>query len=260
MVTALTGVALFAPLITPYNPSDIDLDARHNPPHYGDHPLGTDRLGRDVLTRVAYGLRVSLLAGFVAATLAGTVGTVLGSGAGYAGGIAQSVIMRLVDVQMSFPFMLLAIMWVSIFGSGALNIVLIIAILGWVPYARVTHGLVLSLKHLSYIEAAKALGASTTRILGRHLLPQLLPSVLVIATFQVGWAILLEATLGYLGLGVPPPTPTLGAMLSEGQSYLSTAWWEVGIPALVLMLLVLGINSLGDGLRDVLDPKMRGTS
>ncbi len=258
----LIVLAVFAPYETRFSPTSVDLTFRHRPPGSsaasGDvYWLGTDRLGRDIFTRILYGLRISLILGSMVALVSGMVGLLLGSLAGYTGGIVEGAIMRFVDVQMSFPFLLLAIMWVAFFGPGLLNIILILTIQGWVPYARISHSLLLSLKRMDYVDAARAMGARPARILFRHILPQLQSSMIVIATFQVGRAIVSEATLSFLGLGVPPPAPTLGTMLSEGQGYLSTAWWEVAGPGLALTLIVLAVNALGDGLRDVLDPRLR---
>ncbi|RPJ18327.1 MAG: ABC transporter permease [Desulfobacteraceae bacterium] len=263
LMVILVLLALFATILSPENPLEQDLSARNKPPGWEDakgraHYLGTDYLGRDILSRMLFGLRISMLIGFGAVMLAAILGIGLGVIAGYAAGPLDAIIMRIVDIQLSFPFILLAIVWVAFIGSGLWHMILIIALVrGWVDFARVVRGEVLSAKELNFVEAAKALGASHSRILLRHILPQVVAPILVIATLMVGRAIVMESTLGFLGLGVPPPSPTLGGMLSDGRSYIQSAWWLVTFPGLLIMLIVLSANTMGDGLRDVLDPKLK---
>ncbi len=263
LMVVLLISAILAPVLAPADPLDQKLSARNKPPGWkgGDgktHYLGTDHLGRDILSRILFGLRISVLVGFGAVALAGILGTLLGMVAGYALGPLEAIIMRIVDIQLSFPFILVAIVWTAFVGSGIWHIIIIIALVrGWVDFARVVHGEVLSTRELSFVEAAKALGAGHMRILIRHILPQVVAPVLVIGTLLVGRAIIMEATLGFLGLGVPPPHSTLGGMLSDGRSYIQSAWWSVTFPGLLIMLIVLSANTMGDGLRDVLDPKLR---
>jgi len=263
LMVILVLLALFATILSPENPLEQDLSARNKPPGWEDakgraHYLGTDYLGRDILSRMLFGLRISMLIGFGAVMLAAILGIGLGVIAGYAAGPLDAIIMRIVDIQLSFPFILLAIVWVAFIGSGLWHMILIIALVrGWVDFARVVRGEVLSAKELNFVEAAKALGASHSRILLRHILPQVVAPILVIATLMVGRAIVMESTLCFLGLGVPPPSPTLGGMLSDGRSYIQSAWWLVTFPGLLIMLIVLSANTMGDGLRDVLDPKLK---
>jgi peptide/nickel transport system permease protein len=263
LMVVLIICTLLAPLISPEDPLRQALSRRNKVPGWKDadgnrHYLGTDYLGRDILSRMVYGLRISMIVGFGAVALAGVIGTFLGLIAGYVRGALEAVIMRVVDIQLSFPFILLAIVWVAFIGSGIWHMIIIIALVrGWVDFARVVRGEVLSVSELSFVDAARALGAGHIRIFLRHILPQVFAPVLVIATLQVGRAIVMEATLGFLGLGVPPPHPTLGGMLSDGRSYIQSAWWLVTFPGLLIMLIVLSANTMGDGLRDVLDPKLR---
>ena len=265
IVAGSVVLAVVAPALAPSDPVRNDLLERLVPPMWmeggsGRHPLGTDTLGRDVVSRLLYGARGSLVVGFSAVVLAGTLGLVLGLVAGYYGGRLDDVVMRLGDVQLAFPALVLAIAVLAVVGSGLVNIVLVLGVTGWVTYARIARGETLSLRHREFVEGARALGAGDAAILWRHVLPNLLPSITVIATFSVARTIIAEASLSFLGLGIPPPAPSWGAMLDEGRNYLTTGWWLALFPGLAILGVVLGINVVGDWLRDTLDPRVeRGT-
>ena len=261
IVAGSVVLAVVAPALAPSDPVRNDLLERLVPPMWmeggsGRHPLGTDTLGRDVVSRLLYGARGSLVVGFSAVVLAGTLGLVLGLVAGYYGGRLDDVVMRLGDVQLAFPALVLAIAVLAVVGSGLVNIVLVLGVTGWVTYARIARGETLSLRHREFVEGARALGAGDAAILWRHVLPNLLPSITVIATFSVARTIIAEASLSFLGLGLPPPAPSWGAMLDEGRNYLTTGWWLALFPGLAILAVVLGINVVGDWLRDALDPRV----
>lgn len=255
------ALAALAPALAPDDPTRNDLLARLTPPAWVDggswaHPLGTDTLGRDVVSRLLYGARVSLSVGFSAVILAGTLGVALGLVSGYYGGRLDDALMRLGDVQLAFPALVLAIAVLAVVGSGLGNVVLVLGVTGWVTYARIARGETLSLRHREFVEGARALGARDTAILWRHVLPNVLPSITVVATFSVARTIIAEASLSFLGLGIPPPAPSWGAMLDEGRNYLTTGWWLALFPGLAILAVVLGINVVGDWLRDTLDPRL----
>ena len=252
--------AIFAPLISPYDPLEQNLAFRLKPPGWTGsdgrmHLLGTDQLGRDVLSRIIFGSRVSLIVGTASVLLGGILGLILGMTSGYFGGWADDVIMRIVDIQLSFPFIILALCIIAILGASLLNLIIVLAVTGWVIYARVVRSSVLSVKEMDFVQAARAIGTSNFKIILKHILPNVLAPFFVIASFQVARMIIIEASLGFLGLGVPPPIPTWGNMLSDGREYLQEAWWIGTFPGIAIVLVVLGINLLGDGLRDALDPK-----
>jgi peptide/nickel transport system permease protein len=249
---------LFAPL----DPLDQDLDRYLKPPGYADaqgrtYWLGTDEQGRDILSRIIWGSRISLTVGIATVIVSGLIGVTLGLIAGFFGGKLDAVISRIVDTALAIPFILLAMALIAILGASLQNIVLAIALRTWIVYARVVRGEVLALKQHEFVAGAKAMGCSTVRILVRYLLPNALSSAIVVATLYLGRMIIIEASLSFLGVGVPPPTPTWGGMLSDGRAFLDTAWWIAFFPGVVLMLTVLGVNLLGDWLRDVLDPRMK---
>jgi peptide/nickel transport system permease protein len=249
---------LFAPL----DPLDQDLDRYLKPPGYADaqgrtYWLGTDEQGRDILSRIVWGSRISLTVGIATVIVSGLIGVTLGLIAGFFGGKLDAVISRIVDTALAIPFILLAMALIAILGASLQNIVLAIALRTWIVYARVVRGEVLALKQHEFVAGAKAMGCSTVRILVRYLLPNALSSAIVVATLYLGRMIIIEASLSFLGVGVPPPTPTWGGMLSDGRAFLDTAWWIAFFPGVVLMLTVLGVNLLGDWLRDVLDPRMK---
>lgn len=251
-------VALFAGLISPADPLANDLRARLVPPLVrADHLLGTDPIGRDVLSRLIYGARVSLLVGFLSVAVAASTGSLLGLLAGFRGGWVDTILMRLADVQLSFPSFLLAISLMAVLGAGLFNVVLALSISGWVRYARVMRSTVLPMREMDYVLAARVLGGSTRRVLLRHVLPNAIAPMLVLASLSLGANIITESSLSFLGLGVDPQTPSWGSMLAEGRGYLATAWWVAALPGLAISLTVLAGNLVGDWLRDELDPRLR---
>ncbi len=255
----LTGsimlLVLCSPWLFPDGGESMDLAARLIRPFTTwSHMLGTDPLGRDVLARVIVGGRVSLLVGILSVIGAASVGTLIGLIAGYYRGFWEMFLMRCVDVQLALPFILIAITFISILGGGLANIIFFMVISQWVQYARLVRGQVMSLRDREFIQAAQALGASDSRIIRRHLLPNLIGPIIVLTTLNVANNILLESSLTFLGIGVDPMTPSWGGMLADGRTYLQTAWWVSVFPGLAIMLCVLGLNLLGDWLRDKLDP------
>lgn len=254
LVSIVVFGAVFAPVFAPQQPNEQDLFNRLQPPS-SDHPLGTDQLGRDVLSRLLYGARISLRISFVVVALTLGIGTTVGLVAGYAGGWVDEALMRLVDVLLAFPGILLALVIAGILGPSLTNIMIALAVVGWTQYARIIRGSVLSVKEMEFVRAAQLMGVSDARIVLRHLLPNVVTPVVVLATMDMAYVILGTAGLSFLGLGAQPPTPEWGTMLSEGRDYIDTAWWVVNFPGLAIMITVLGFNLLGDGLRDVLDPR-----
>jgi peptide/nickel transport system permease protein len=262
-VGALFVMAVAAPLLAPHNPERQSLRLRLKAPtmEAADgraHPLGTDHLGRDVLSRVIYGSRVSLLIGFAAVAVGSLVGATLGIAAGYRRGWLDTVIMTVADAQLAFPFILLAIGIIAVLGPSFPTLIVVVGMSGWMTYARVLRAQVLVLRSREFVDAIHGLGGSTLRIILRHILPNVLSSLVVIATLELARAIVLEATLSFLGLGIQPPTPSWGGMIHEGREYLDSAWWISTFPGLVLLLSSLVVSRLGDWLRDVLDPTLRG--
>jgi peptide/nickel transport system permease protein len=262
-VALLIVGALAAPLIAPADPIRQSLRGRLSAPTFGGadgkaHLLGTDHLGRDVLSRVIYGARVSLLVGFAAVVVGGLLGASLGLLAGFRGGWTDSIIMTLADAQLAFPFILLAIGIIAVLGPSLPTLIVVIGLSGWVTYARVLRSQVLVLRSREFVDAIHALGGSVLRVIARHVLPNVLSSLVVIATLELARAIVLEATLSFLGLGVQPPTPSWGGMVQEGREYLDSAWWISTAPGIVLMLTSIVVSRTGDWLRDLLDPTLRG--
>ena len=251
--------ALFGPAIVGVDPAFQDLPQRLEGPSMA-HWFGLDELGRDILARLLIGARISLLVGAVVVGISASVGTVLGSIAGYYGGVVDDVISRVSDILMAFPGLLLAIAVVAVLGPSLTNVVLALTLIGWVGYARLVRGQVLRVRELEYVQAARALGAATPRILARHVIPATLPALIVQATLGMGGAILAEASLSFLGLGVQPPAPSWGTMLNYGRSHLLDAPHVTIFPGLAIAVLVLGFNFLGDGLRDALDPTIGSKS
>ena len=256
MVIAVVGAALFAPWLVPFDPSAQELPLRLQGPSW-QHWFGLDELGRDILSRVLLGARVSLLVGLVVVGVSATVGLAVGAIAGYYGGAIDQTVSRVMDVLMAFPGLLLAIALVAVLGPSLGNVVLALTVIGWVGYARLVRGQVLRAREFEYVVAARALGASTWRTLTRHVLPTALPAVTVQATLGMATAILSEASLSFLGLGVQPPTPSWGTMINGGRVHLLDAPHLTVVPGLFLALVVLGFNFVGDGMRDRLDPRMQ---
>ena len=252
VVVALVAIA--GPALTPLDPSAQELPSRLARPSLA-HPFGLDELGRDILARVLAGARISFLVGFVVVTVSASVGTTLGAIAGYFGGAVDDVISRVIDVLLAFPGLLLAIALVAVMGPSLGNVLFALAIVGWVGYARLVRGQVLRAREFEYVQAARALGARTSRILLRHVIPAALPAVVVQATLGMAAAIIGEAALSFLGLGVQPPTPSWGSMLNDGRGHLLDAPHLTIFPGLAIALVVLGLNFVGDGLRDLTDPK-----
>lgn len=262
-VVVLIIVAVGAPLVAPQDPLRQSLRSRLSPPTWEGtdgraHVLGTDHLGRDVLSRLIYGSRVSLVVGFAAVLVGGVLGAGLGLLAGFSRGRADGVIMTIADAQLAFPFILLAIGIIAVLGPSFPTLVIVIGLSGWVAYARILRSQVLVLRSREFVEAISALGGSTARIVLRHVLPNVLSSLVVVATLELARAIVLEATLSFLGLGIQPPTPSWGGMIYEGREYLDSAWWISTFPGLVLMVTSIVVSRTGDWLRDVLDPTLRG--
>jgi peptide/nickel transport system permease protein len=262
ILLGVAASAIFAPVITPFDPIVQEITLRLKPPGWSlpggrIFLLGTDHLGRDILSRLIFGARISLIIGLSAVTVAGTLGTLIGLVSGYRGGRVDDFCMRLTDTMLAMPFILLALAVIAVLGPSLRNIICVLGITSWVSYARVVRAEVLTLRTREFVSAARALGGEGSRIVFRHLLPNVLTPVIVIATLEVARMIILESALSFLGLGVQPPTPTWGGMLADGRAYLSTAWWLATFPGLSIMLTVLGINLLGDWLRDALDPRLQ---
>jgi peptide/nickel transport system permease protein len=255
-------VAVTASVLAPYDPEEVRLLDRLQPPGFVDkdggvHYLGTDPLGRDMLSRMMYGSRISLLVGATTVLIGGTLGLLLGVASGYYGGMPDDVIMRLADIQLAFPSILLYIAVLAVLGPGLGKVIAILGITGWVTYGRIVRGEVLSIREREYVLAARAVGSSDRRIMARHILPNIFAPFIVVASFAIANAIIAEASLSFLGLGVPPSVPTWGAMLAQSRDYLRDAWWPVTFPGLAIMLTVLSINVVGDWLRDYLDPRLK---
>jgi peptide/nickel transport system permease protein len=262
MIAVVLLASLSFPLFYAVDPLEQDLLARFTPPAWQEggswsYPLGTDNLGRDVLARLLYGSRVSLLVGFAAVLVAEVAGILLGLFSGYYGGKLDSLIMRVADIFMAYPFMLLTISVIAVLGNSILNLILVLGLSDWVTYARTIRGSVLSLKEKEFVEASRAIGTPNRVIIFRHILPNVFSPMLVLGTLRVANIIIWESGLSFLGMGVPPPMPTWGRMLAEGRLYITDAWWLVTLPGLAIMVTILSINLLGDGLRDALDPRLR---
>lgn len=249
-------VALAAPLLAPYGPLAQDIGGRLSPPTSA-HWFGTDPLGRDVLSRIVYGARLSIPVGIAAVGLAGLLGTLIGSVAGAAGGIVDEVLMRVTDLMLAFPTVILAMIISAALGAGIRNAVIAIMVAWWPSYARFARGLVLAVREREYVEAARAAGASSVRVFLRHILVNIVSPIVILSTLDVGHAILTFASLSFLGLGPPPQIPEWGSMIAAGRDYLDQAWWIGTFPGLAILTLVLALNVVGDSLRDALDPRLR---
>ena len=257
-------IALLSPILAPHDPAAQDLKRRLSPPiGLGmekaslEYPLGNDNLGRDILSRLLVGSRVSLVVGVSTILLASSVGSLIGAVSGFYRGLLDNIVMRIVDTWMAFPSLLLAIAFGAALGPGLFNLVLALSLTIWVVYCRVVRAEVLSIRERDYVLAARAMGASDLRIILRHVLPNVLAPILVISTLQMGVVIISEASLNFLGVGVQSSVPTWGGMLSDGREFMRDAWWLATFPGIAISLVVLGVNLLGDGLRDALDPRLR---
>ncbi|TQI75159.1 peptide/nickel transport system permease protein [Bosea sp. AK1] len=261
IIVLVVLVAIFAPWLAPYDPNQQNLLGRLKPPgtvsrnfHYW---LGSDELGRDLLSRVIHGARISLIVAFASVVLSGVVGTTLGMIAGYRRGWVEIAVMRVVDVFLSIPAILLAIITVAVLGPGIVNVIMVLALTRWPRYARIAYSQTLSVANMPYVRLSALMGAGAPRVLFRHVLPNIVGAVSVVATLEFGLMILFEAGLSFLGLGVQPPTASWGAMLSTGRNYVATAWWVATLPGACLFVLVLAVNLTGDAVRDRLDPRHR---
>jgi peptide/nickel transport system permease protein len=256
------STAVFAPQLAPWDPGRQMLLKRLKPPMWQErglheHPLGTDHLGRDILSRILYGGRISLGVGLTAVTLSALIGVTLGLVAGFFGGRADALIMRVVDVFLAIPYILLAMGVVFALGPSLLNVVLVMGVTRWVQFARIVRADVLSIREREFVAGARARGNRPLRLLLHHVLPNALTPIIVVATLELAFMIIYESALSFLGLGVQPPTPTWGWMLADGRNYIATAWWLATFPGLAIMLTVLAVNLLGDWLRDTLDPRLK---
>jgi peptide/nickel transport system permease protein len=256
IVLAVVAVGLAAPLLAPYDPLALDIANRLQPLSRA-HPFGTDHLGRDLLSRIIYGARISLGVGVTIAVMGALVGTVLGLLAGYLGGKVDETIMRICDMFLAFPALILAMALAASLGPSLRNTMLALVVIWWPWYTRIMRGQVLALREAEYVMAARSLGASTRRLMFLHLLPNAIPPIIVQATLDIGNAILIASSLSFLGFGAQPPAPEWGAMTSDGRTFLRDYWWYPTFPGLAIMGTVIGFNLMGDGLRDLLDPRLR---
>lgn len=262
IVIGVILTAAFAPWLAPWDPAKQMYDRVLLPPAwmkggYPEHLLGTDNLGRDQLSRIIYGSRISVMVGVSAVAVAGAIGIGIGLLAGYGGGVIDMVVSRIIDTFLAIPYLVLVLAIIGVLGPNVVTLVVVMGLTSWVTYARVVRGEVIALREREFVEAARAIGVPTLRIAIRHVLPQVMGTVIVLATLNVATTILSESSLSFLGLGVQPPTVTWGAMLSTGRAYITTAWWLATFPGLTITIVVLGIIFFGDWLRDVLDPKLK---
>lgn len=262
IVGALLVCAIFAPLLSPHSPLEGSLGERLSPPMGMDgakpgHFLGTDRHGRDTLSRLIHGARISLAVSVVGIVLTGALGSFIGLLAGFLGGWTETLLMRLVDVSLSLPGILIAVLLSVVFEPSFTNVIIVVVFLLWPSYARLVRGEALSLKHQEFVSLARVAGCSNLTIMFRHIVPNLVPSILVLATLHVGYVIVLEAALSFLGVGLPPPTPSWGVMVADGRGLIERAWWISILPGIAILVTVLSLNILGDWVRDRLDPKLR---
>jgi peptide/nickel transport system permease protein len=262
VLALLVFVAIFAPLLAPYPPTQTSLPDRLLPPFFvmggsPAHLLGTDLVGRDILSRVFYGARVSLSVSVIVILITSSVGTILGIIAGYLGGRADTLLMRITDISLAFPMILIALLLAVVLGPSFKTVVLALSILGWAPYARLIRGEVLKLREADFIAQARIIGSSSLRIMIKHIFPNVVNPLIIIATMSVGLVILTESILSYLGAGIPPPNPSWGSMVSDGRNLIDKAWWISLFPGMAIGLVVLSGNFLGDWIRDKLDPRLR---
>jgi len=262
IVGALVFCALMAPLLSPHSPLEGSLGDRLVPPigmegSRRGHPLGTDRLGRDTLSRLLHGAQISLAVSVVGISLTGTLGSFIGLLAGFLGGWVDTLLMRLVDISLSLPGILIAVLLSVVFEPSFTNVIIVVVFLLWPSYARLVRGETLGLKQQEFVALARVAGCSNLTIMFRHIVPNLAPSILVLATLHVGYVIVLEAALSFLGVGIPPPTPSWGVMVADGRGLIEQAWWVSILPGIAILVTVLSLNILGDWVRDRLDPKLR---
>jgi len=262
IVVLLVLCGLLAPLLAPHSPVEGSLGERLVPPlgmegSKANHPLGTDRLGRDTLSRLLYGARISLSVSVVGIALTGALGSLIGLLAGFFGGWVDTVLMRIVDISLSLPGILIAVLLSVVFEPSFTNVIIVVVFLLWPSYARLVRGETLGLKQQEFVSLARVAGCSDLTIMFRHIVPNLLPSILVLATLHVGYVIVLEAALSFLGVGIPPPTPSWGVMVADGRGLIEQAWWVSILPGVAILVTVLSLNILGDWVRDRLDPKLR---
>ena len=262
MVSLTVAMALLAPFLSPHDPLEQDLAARLRPPFWEEktdprYKMGTDPVGRDLLSRMIHGSRISLSVGFLTMTFSALVGVTLGILAGFYRGVLDSIISNCVNIMMSFPYILLAISVMAAAGPGYLNLVMVLSFTGWPVYTRLVRAEVIELKSRDFITAARALGGRNSGVILKHILPNLASSIIVLATFELARMIIRESFLSFLGLGIPPPHASWGGMLAEGRSYMLNLWWLAAIPGSAIFFTTLGINLMGDGLRDWLDPHTR---
>lgn len=261
IILVLIICTLVPNLLAPHSPSTTSLYDQYQPPvGFGGtwtHPLGTDALGRDLLSRAIFGVRVALIVAAATVFIGGGIGTLLGLIAGYRGGFVDAIVMRAVDSTISIPIILLALLFAVVFGPGIWNIVVVLSLLIWARYARLVRGEVLSIKNRDFVTLAKVAGASPVTIVLRHIFPNTINAIVVYSTLEIGWVILTEAALSFLGAGVPPPTPAWGSMVAEGRDVIGTAWWVSIVPGMAILVTVLALNLFGDWLRDYMDPRLR---
>jgi peptide/nickel transport system permease protein len=262
IVVVLVLCGLFAPWLAPRSPVEGSLGERLSPPFWMEnakpgHPLGTDRHGRDTLSRLLYGARISLAVSVVGITLTGAMGAFIGLLAGFFGGWTDTILMRLVDISLSLPGILIAVLLSVVFEPSFTNVIIVVVFLLWPSYARLVRGETLAIKQQEFVALARVAGCSNLTIMFRHIVPNLMPSILVLATLHVGYVIVLEAALSFLGVGIPPPTPSWGVMVADGRGLIEQAWWVSILPGIAILVTVLSLNILGDWVRDRLDPKLR---
>ncbi|MFC1937707.1 ABC transporter permease [Chloroflexota bacterium] len=262
LLLAIIATAIFADVIAPHSPLKASIAISLQPPAWVDggdpsHLLGTDYFGRDVLSRLIFGARISMIVALLAISLTTAIGTVLGLLAGYLGGWVDTIIMRVVDIFFSFPSILLALVLAVVLGPSFQNVIIIMVLVIWARFARQVRGETLSIKERDFVTIAEAMGVSSWKIMARHIFPNVVPTLLVLVTLEVGHVVLMEATLAFLGVGIPPPNPSWGIMISEGRDWLEAAWWICVFPGIAILLTVLTMNMLGDWIRDKLDPKLR---
>ncbi len=261
VLATMVFVAIAAPLIAPYDPYEQHLEGRLGPPLWAGgsltHPFGTDQLGRDVLTRLMYGARVSIAIGVMAVLVSGVLGVAAGVTAGFYGGIVDELLMRLADLRLALPFVLLVISVIAVFGPSFMNLIVILGLTGWVPYAKIVRAEALSMREREFIVAARAVGARNSRLMFRHILPNTVAAAIVIGSLELANIIVVEASLSFLGLGVQAPTPSWGNMLGEARDYLMSNFWLATLPGIAISVTAISVNLIGDWLRDVLDPRIQ---